>query len=80
MSLRWYTTVIDCIDPHAQAHWWAEALDMQVFLEFDDEVVVLPRHLPTEQLTAETWATVGPGMVFGFRAGYHAATGESAKG
>ncbi|HIT74393.1 MAG TPA: VOC family protein [Candidatus Avipropionibacterium avicola] len=64
MSLRWYTLVIDCHDPHAQAHWWAEALDMQVFLEFEKEVVVLPKHLPTEPLTAENWTSVGPGMVF----------------
>jgi len=64
MSLRWYTLVVDCHDPHAQAHWWAEALDMQVFLELDHEVVVLPRDLPTEPLTADTWTSVGPGMVF----------------
>ncbi len=64
MALRWYTTVIDCIDPHAQARWWAEVLDMQVFLEFDDEVVVLPKNLPTDPLTAQDWTSVGPGMLF----------------
>ena len=29
MALKWYTVVVDCHDPQAQAHWWAEALDWQ---------------------------------------------------
>jgi hypothetical protein len=39
--LRWYTTVVDARDHRAQAAWWARALGWQVFLDTDDEAVVI---------------------------------------
>jgi hypothetical protein len=64
MSLRWYTTVVDCRDVAAQAHWWADALGWKVVYEADDEVVLVPEHMTEEPIGATPWDQVGPGLVF----------------
>ena len=64
MSLRWYSTVIDCHDVTAQSHWWAETLGWQVVHEADDEAVIVPAHVTEELLRTTPWAQVGPGLVF----------------
>ena len=64
MALKWYTTVIDCQDLHAQARWWAGVLDWQIVYEADDQAAVVPRHGQDRPLSAEEWPTVGPGLVF----------------
>ena len=63
MSVRWYTTVIDCHDISAQARWWAEVLGWKIAFEADDEVAIVPpqafdesRDIPVEER--------GPGLVF----------------
>lgn len=63
MALRWYSTVIDSLDLHAQAHWWADTLGWEVIFENDEEAAVVPpwglefsRDLP--------WERVPPGLVF----------------
>src|SRR5262245_51037741 len=48
MSLRWYTTVIDCDDVQAQARWWAEVLGWRPVVELPDEVVLVPPHASTK--------------------------------
>lgn len=68
MALKWYTVVIDCLDPHAQARWWAEVLDWTVAYEAPDEVVLVPRHAleePARVPDLATWMRRGQGLVFG---------------
>jgi catechol 2,3-dioxygenase-like lactoylglutathione lyase family enzyme len=63
MSLRWYTTVVDCRDVAAQARWWADTLGWTVVYEQPDEVVIVPPHaLTTGEQTP--LAQRGPGLVF----------------
>ena len=65
MALRWYTVVVDCRDPQAQAHWWAEVLDWQVVYDTPDEAVAIPKGMteaPVEDL--DDWLTRGQGLVF----------------
>ncbi|WP_131103558.1 VOC family protein [Ornithinimicrobium sufpigmenti] len=67
MALKWYTIVVDCRDPQAQARWWAEALDWVVVFDTPEEAVVVPRHaLEGEGRVAdlETWMRRGQGLVF----------------
>jgi len=64
MALKWYTTVIDCQDLHAQARWWAGVLDWQIVYEADDQAAVAPRQEEDRPLSAEEWPTVGPALVF----------------
>ena len=64
MALKWYTTVIDCQDLHAQARWWASVLDWQIVYEAEDQAAVAPRHEQDRPLSAEEWPTVGPALVF----------------
>jgi predicted enzyme related to lactoylglutathione lyase len=40
MASKWYTIVVDCADPAAQARFWAEVLGHQVIYSDPDEVVV----------------------------------------
>ncbi|MTD13609.1 VOC family protein [Nakamurella sp. YIM 132087] len=63
MGLRWYTTVIDCHDVHAQAAWWAQALGWSVAVDQPDEVILVPPHAFTTgaQLPPEER---GPGLCF----------------
>ncbi|QDO89844.1 VOC family protein [Ornithinimicrobium ciconiae] len=68
MALKWYSVVIDCLDPHAQARWWAEVLDWSVAYEAPDEVVLVPRHAMEEGgpvADLDTWMRRGQGLVFG---------------
>jgi hypothetical protein len=64
MALKWYTTVIDCQHPHAQARWWARVLDWQLVYEADDQAAIAPKHEQDRPLSAEEWPTVGPALVF----------------
>ena len=64
MALKWYTTVIDCQDLHAQARWWAGVLDWQIIYEADDQAAVAPRHEQDRPLSAKEWPTVGPALIF----------------
>jgi catechol 2,3-dioxygenase-like lactoylglutathione lyase family enzyme len=63
MGVRWYTTVIDCADIKAQAHWWATALGWEVAVDLPDEVVLVPPHAFTkgEFIPVEER---GPGLTF----------------
>jgi hypothetical protein len=63
MSVRWYSTVIDCHDIVAQARWWAEVLGWQVAFQAGDEVAIVPEYMITRhgELTPEE---DGPGLVF----------------
>ena len=68
MALKWYTIVVDCQDPQAQARWWAEALDWEVVYDTPDEAVAVPRFALEEEERAEpdldTWMRRGQGLVF----------------
>src|SRR5579859_5316625 len=64
MALRWYATVIDCLDVKAQSRWWAEALGWRVAVDEDEEVVVVPPHALTEDARLTPPAERGPGLVF----------------
>ncbi|HEX6196703.1 MAG TPA: VOC family protein [Jiangellaceae bacterium] len=64
MSLRWYTTVIDCHDVKSQAGWWAEALGWKPIYEADNEVVLVPDYASEEKLRSMRWEEVPPGLVF----------------
>ncbi|MBR7829979.1 VOC family protein [Actinospica sp. MGRD01-02] len=40
MASQWWSIVVDCADPQAQARWWAEALRYAVVFEGDGEVAI----------------------------------------
>jgi len=63
MTLRWYTTVIDCHDIQAQSRWWAGVLDWRIGYESADEVVLIPPHAvaPARAVPA---AERGPALTF----------------
>jgi hypothetical protein len=64
MALKWYTVVVDCRDPQAQAHWWARALDWQVVYDTAEEAVAIPSGIGPEPPTREQWWARGQGLVF----------------
>lgn len=65
MALRWYSTVIDTLDPGALARWWAEAIDWQVVYEAEDEVVLVPGYITGEdEVRGMEWERIPPGLVF----------------
>lgn len=65
MALRWYSTVIDSQDPGALARWWAEALQWHVVYEAEDEVVLIPGYVSSEEeVRAMEWERIPPGLVF----------------
>lgn len=64
MALRWYSTVIDCKDVHAQADWWSATLGWRKIFEAEDEVVLIPAHATEEFVRDLPWEQVGPGLVF----------------
>ena len=64
MALRWYTTVIDCLDVRKQAAWWAEALEWQLIHESDDECVIIPGWVDQQVMQETPWERTGPGLVF----------------
>lgn len=55
MASKWWSVVVDCADPRAQARWWAQALGYAVVFEEEDEVAIAGG-------TAE--APQWPGLVF----------------
>ncbi|HEY2674046.1 MAG TPA: VOC family protein [Rugosimonospora sp.] len=40
MGSRWYTVVVDAMDPNRLARWWAEVLDFRLLREASGEVVI----------------------------------------
>ena len=64
MSLRWYSTVIDCHDIAAQGSWWQETLGWQKVFESEDEYVIVPSWVTEEMIRDTPWEQVGPGLVF----------------
>ena len=64
MALRWYSTVVDCVDVAAQAQWWAHALGWQTVYAAEDEVVLVPAHASLELIRSTPWEQVPPGLVF----------------
>lgn len=65
MVLAWYTVVVDCRDPQAQACWWAQALDWEVIHDTPEEAVVIPRGMSSEPATdLDAWRSRGQGLVF----------------
>ena len=67
MALKWYTVVVDCRDPQAQARWWAEALDWLVVYDTPDEAVAVPRQAmeaPQHEPDLDAWMRRGQGLVF----------------
>jgi catechol 2,3-dioxygenase-like lactoylglutathione lyase family enzyme len=63
MTLRWHTTVIDCLDVKAQSRWWAEVLGWQI-VDHGDEMVLVPPHALTERARSVPPAERGPGLIF----------------
>jgi len=64
VTLRWYTVVVDCHDPVAQAEWWRVTLDWQKVHEDDDGVVIVPPHLLDQANASTPWTQQNPGLVF----------------
>ena len=64
MSLRWYTTVVECTDIAAQSRFWAEVLDWRIIHEADDEVIAVPAIALTDAAAAIPVEAHGPGLVF----------------
>jgi len=64
VSLRWYSTVIDCNDVAGQARWWADAIGWKLVYESPDEFVLSPPHLTDELQAATAWQELGPELVF----------------
>ena len=46
MALRWYTIVVDSLDPQAQARWWAQVLDWALVFDTPEEAVIIPKDVP----------------------------------
>ena len=42
MTLRWWTTVVDCHDVTMLSRWWADVLDWRIAYEKGDEAVIVP--------------------------------------
>jgi hypothetical protein len=40
MGSRWYSVVVDAMDPNRLARWWAEVLDFRLLREASGEVVI----------------------------------------
>jgi hypothetical protein len=64
MSLRWYSTVIDCRDVVSQARWWAEALGWRVIYETTEEAVAVPQWVTADRVPWSDWDRQLPGLVF----------------
>jgi hypothetical protein len=64
MSVRWYTTVIDCRDVASQAAWWATALGWATVYESPDEVVIVPPYAVGPDAEQIPLHQRGPGLVF----------------
>jgi catechol 2,3-dioxygenase-like lactoylglutathione lyase family enzyme len=64
MSVRWYTTVVDCQDIAAQSRFWTEALDWRIVHAGDDEVLAVPAIALTEVGAGLPVEARGPGLLF----------------
>lgn len=65
MALRWYTIVVDSLDPQAQARWWAQVLDWALVFDTPEEAVIIPKDVPPGPLDdLASWMSAGQGMVF----------------
>ena len=64
MALKWWSVVVDCRDPHAQAEWWASTLDWHVVSEDADEAVVVPKQVTEIPTSEEEWRRLSPALVF----------------
>ncbi len=64
MTVRWYTVVVDCVDPASLGRWWGETLGWPVVYEAPDELVIVPPHALTDAAAAIPLAERGPGLVF----------------
>jgi predicted enzyme related to lactoylglutathione lyase len=64
MTVRWYTTVIDCTDVRRVSRFWAEALGWAVAYEAEDEIVLVPQHALTADQRGVPPLERGPGLVF----------------
>lgn len=65
MALRWYSIVVDSLDPQVQARWWARVLDWSVIVDTRDAAVILAQDVtpgPLDDLTS--WMRAGQGIVF----------------
>ena len=47
MGSRWYSVVVDAVDPARLARWWAEVLDLRI-LDEEDGVAVIGTELSAE--------------------------------
>ena len=63
MGVRWYSTVVDCRDITAQAHFWAGALGWVVGYQAEDEVALVPPHAVSKGNQSPV-EEQGPGLVF----------------
>ena len=63
MSVRWYSTVVDCSDVAAQARWWADALGWTIVFAAPEEVAIVPPHALTKESQTPPLER-GPGLVF----------------
>ena len=64
MTLRWYTTVIDCHDVKTLSRWWADVLDWRIAYENGGEAAIVPPYALTEQAQSVPPLERGPGIVF----------------
>ncbi len=65
MALKWYTVVVDCLDPQKQAHWWADALDWEVVYDTPGEAVAIPKGMSEDPVAdLAEWMARGQGLVF----------------
>ena len=65
MALHWYSVVVDCHDPAAQARWWAETLGYDIVFEADDEVCLAPGWASEAPVEEEaSWHREPQGLVF----------------
>lgn len=63
MALRWYSVVIESVDPGSLARWWAQALGWDVAYESEGEVVIVPAWAREAAVTTP-FHRQGPGLVF----------------
>lgn len=65
MALKWYTVVVDSLDPQAQARWWAEVMDWMIIYDTPDEAVVIPKNITEGAVEdLDEWMRRGQGLVF----------------
>jgi len=63
VSVRWYSTVVDCSDIAAQARWWTEVLGWAVAFEAPEEAAIVAPHALTKEDQIPLLER-GPALVF----------------